>query len=143
MACAWPPLSAEAATALTPSLPPGRFAAPGELIAGCLADPVAGAVLTDVTGGSLVVTIVSAPVGACASGSTPSAATEAGIRCVPQGPGLYISTDPTGLQTAYAYANGREVAVGKDRWATGLPQGDPLTAEQLLAAAQAVLAAVG
>ena len=49
----------------------------------------------------------------------------------------------TGLQTAYAYANGREVAVGTDRSATGLPEGDPLTAEQLLAAAQAVLAAVG
>jgi len=142
-ACAWSPLSAEAATALTQSLPPGRFAAPGELIAGCPAEPVAGARLLDVTGGSLVVTVVNAPVGGCASGSTPSAATEAGIRCVPQGPGLYLATEPTGLQTAYAYANGREVAVGTDRSATGLPEGDPLTAEQLLAAAQAVLAAVG
>ena len=142
-ACAWSPLSAEAATALTQSLPPGRFAAPGELIAGCPAEPVAGARLLDVTGGSLMVTVVNAPVGGCASGSALSAATEAGTRCVPQGPGLYLATEPTGLQTAYAYANGREVAVGTDRSATGLPEGDPLTAEQLLAAAQAVLAAVG
>src|SRR5664279_1658543 len=62
--CVWSPLSADAATALTRSLPPGRFAAPGELVTACAAEPVAGARLPDSTGGSLVVTVVTAKPGA-------------------------------------------------------------------------------
>jgi len=141
--CVWSPLSADAATALTRSLPPGRFAAPGELVTACAAEPVAGARLPDSTGGSLVVTVVTAKPGACASGSSNLDATEAGIRCVSQGSGRYLSTDAAGAQTAYAYADGLEVAVGKDQSGTGLPEGAPLTADQLQAVAQAVLAAFG
>jgi hypothetical protein len=141
--CAWPPLSADGLTALTRSLPPGRFGGLGELVAACVAEPVAGARLPDSTGGSLVVTVVTAKPGACASGSSNLDATEAGIRCVSQGSGRYLSTDAAGAQTAYAYADGLEVAVGKDQSGTGLPEGAPLTADQLLAVAQAVLAAFG
>jgi len=141
--CVWSPLSADAATALTLSLPPGRFAAPGELVAACVAEPVAGARLPDSTGGSLVVTVVTAKPGACANGSSNIDATEASVRCVSQGSGRYLSTDAAGAQTAYAYADGLEVAVGKDQSGTGLPEGAPLTADQLLAVAQAVLGAQG
>ncbi len=141
--CAWSPLSADAAAALTQSLPPGRFGTPGELIAACAAEPVAGARLPDTTGGSLVVTVVTAKPGACASGSSNLDATETGIRCVSQGSGRYLSTDAGGMQTAYAYAGGLGVAVGKDQSGSGLPEGDPLTADQLLAAAQAVLGVLG
>jgi len=140
-ACAWSPLSVGATAALTRSLPSGRFGAPGELIAGCAAEPVAGARLPDSTGGSLVVTVVTAKPGACASGSSNLDATETGVRCVSQGPGRYLSTGTGGAQTAYIYGNGLEVAVGKDQSATGLPEGAPLTADQLSAAAQAVLTA--
>lgn len=140
-ACAWSPLSVGATAALTRSLPSGRFGAPGELIAGCAAEPVAGARLPDSTGGSLVVTVVTAKPGACASGSSNLDATETGVRCVSQGPGRYLSTGTGGAQTAYIYGNGLEVAVGKDQSATGLPEGAPLTADQLFAAAQAVLTA--
>jgi hypothetical protein len=140
-ACAWSPLSVGATAALTRSLPSGRFGAPGELIAGCAAEPVAGARLPDSTGGSLVVTVVTAKPGACASGSSNLDATETGIRCVSQGPGRYLSTGTGGAQAAYIYGNGLEVAVGKDQSATGLPEGAPLTADQLFAAAQAVLTA--
>jgi len=141
LACAWSPLSVGATAALTRSLPSGRFGAPGELIAGCAAEPVAGARLPDSTGGSLVVTVVTAKPGACASGSSNLDATETGVRCVSQGPGRYLSTGTGGAQTAYIYGNGLEVAVGKDQSATGLPEGAPLTADQLSAAAQAVLTA--
>ena len=140
-ACVWSPLSVGATAALTRSLPSGRFGAPGELIAGCAAEPVAGARLPDSTGGSLVVTVVTAKPGACASGSSNLDATETGIRCVSQGPGRYLSTGTGGAQTAYIYGDGLEVAVGKDQSATGLPEGAPLTADQLSAAAQAVLTA--
>jgi len=141
LACAWSPLSVGATAALTRSLPSGRFGAPGELIAGCAAEPVAGARLPDSTGGSLVVTVVTAKPGACASGSSNLDATETGVRCVSQGPGRYLSTGTGGAQTAYIYGDGLEVAVGKDQSATGLPEGAPLTADQLSAAAQAVLTA--
>ncbi len=146
-ACAWSPLSAASASALTASLagslPAGRFGAPGALIAGCPAEPVAGARLLDATGGSLVVTVAVAPPGACASTSSTNDVIETAIRCVSQGAGRYLSTDSGGGQTAYAYGNGLEVAVGKDRSPGALPEGDPLSADQLLAAAQAVLAAQG
>lgn len=141
--CAWSPLSPDAAAALTQSLPPGRFGTPGELIAACAAEPVAGARLPDTTGGSLVVTVVTAKPGACASGSSNLDATETGIRCVSQGSGRYLSTDAGGTQTAYAYAGGLGVAVGKDQSGSRLPEGDPVTEDQLLAAAQAVLGALG
>ena len=41
------------------------------------------------------------------------------------------------------HANGLEVAVGKNRSGTGLPEGSPLTADQVLAAAEAVLGTLG
>ena len=66
-----------------------------------------------------------------------------GRRCVSQGAGRYLSSDSGGGHTAYAYGNGLEVAVGKDRSSAGLPEGDPLSADQLLAAAQAVVGAQG
>ena len=141
--CTWSPLSADAAAALTQSLPPGRFGAPGELIAACAAAPVAGALLPDSTGGSLVITVSNAKPGACSSGSSNLDVTETGIRCVSQGSGRYLSTDAGGGQTAYTYANGLEVAVGKNRSGTGLPEGSPLTADQVLAAAEAVLGTLG
>ena len=141
--CAWSPLSADAAAALTQSLPPGRFGTPGELIAACVAEPVAGARLPDTTGGSLVVTVVTAKPGACASVASNLDATETGIRCVSQGSGRYLSTAAGGTQTAYAYAGGLGVAVGKDQSGSGLPEGDPVTEDQLLAAAEAVLGALG
>jgi len=141
--CAWSPLSADAAAALTQSLTPGRFGTPGELIAACAAEPVAGARLPDTTGGSLVVTVVTAKPGACASGSSNLDDTETGTRCVSQGSGRYLSTDAGGTQTAYAYAGGLEVAVRKDQSGSGLPEGDPVTEDQLLVAAQAVLGALG
>jgi hypothetical protein len=128
---------------LTQSLPPGRFGTPGELIAACVAEPVAGARLPDTTGGSLVVTVVTAKPGACASGSSSLDDTETGIRCVSKGSGRYLSTDAGGMQTAYAYAGGLEVAVRKDQSGSGLPEGDPVTEDQLLAAAEAVLGALG
>ena len=139
--CAWSPLSADAAAALTQSLPPGRFGAPGNLIAACAAEPVAGALLPDSTGGSLVVTVAIAPDGSCVSGVSPDAPTVAGTSCVAQGSGLYVATDAAGSPTAYAYANGLEVAVGQDRSGIGLPDSSQLTADQLLAAADAVLSA--
>ena len=141
--CTWSPLSADAAAALTQSLPPGRFGAPGELIAACAAAPVAGALLPDSTGGSLVITVSNAKPGACSSGSSNLDVTETGIRCVSQGSGRYLSTDAGGGQTAYTYANGLEVAVGKNRSGTGLPEGSQLTADQVLAAAEAVLGTLG
>ena len=141
--CTWSPLSADAAAALTQSLPPGRFGAPGDLIAACAAAPVAGALLPDSTGGSLVITVSNAKPGACSSGSSNLDVTETGIRCVSQGSGRYLSTDAGGGQTAYTYANGLEVAVGKNRSGTGLPEGSPLTADQVLAAAEAVLGTLG
>ena len=141
--CTWSPLSADAAAALTQSLPPGRFGAPGELIAACAAAPVAGALLPDSTGGSLVITVSNAKPGACSSGSSNLDVTETGIRCVSQGSGRYLSTDAGRGQTAYTYANGLEVAVGKNRSGTGLPEGSPLTADQVLAAAEAVLGTLG
>lgn len=138
--CVWSAPSEDAAAALTGSLPEGRFGAPAELVAACTAEPVAGARVPDATGGSLVVRISKAPAGACAGGS--AGATEAGTRCVPQGAGRYLSTDLSGSQTAYAYANGLEVAVARDHSGTGPPHGDQLTADQLLATAQAVLGAL-
>jgi len=145
--CAWSPLSTASASALTASLaqsfPAGRFGAPGPLIAPCPAEPIAGARLPDATGGSLVVTVITAQPGACASGSSTTDVTESGVRCVSQGSGRYLSTDTGGEQTAYAYGGGLEVAVGKDLLGTGLPAGAPVGADQLLAAAQAVLGAQG
>ena len=63
-----------------------------------------------------------------------------GPRCVPQLDGTYLATDGPGSLTVYVYGGGHEVAIG------GLPDSGAtsgLSIEQLTAAAQAVLGALG
>ena len=136
----WPALPESAAAALTAALPAGSFAAPEPLAAGCGPEPVAGAALsgTATPGTALEVRVSKADPGRCARGDS-----EAGVRCVPRGDGVYVVTDAGGSPTAYVYANGNEVAVGPPS-ADGLtPTGSGLTADQTVAAAQAVLTALG
>lgn len=137
-ASCWPALSDAAAGALVGSLPAGAFGAPGLLGLGCPADPVAGASLAGTTPDTqLVVRVVRAEPGACAQ-----SASETGARCVARGGDQYVSND-SGNLSVYAYGNGYEVEVG-GRPATGIaPIPSGLTADQLSAAASAVLATLG
>ena len=84
-----------------------------------------------------VVRVVRAEPGACAQ-----SASETGARCVARGGDQYVSND-SGNLSVYAYGNGYEVEVG-GRPATGIaPIPSGLTADQLSAAASAVLATLG
>lgn len=134
----WPALSDAAAGALVGSLPAGAFGAPGLLGLGCPAGPVAGASLTGTTPETqLVVRVTRAEPGACAQ-----SASETGAKCVARGGDQYVAND-SGNLSVYAYGNGYEVEVG-GRPATGIaPIPSGLTADQLSAAAAAVLATLG
>ena len=137
----WPALSEAASTALLAALPPGAFNAPTPLNENCGADPVGGAALAGTAPGTvLLVRVSKAEPGACARGVG-----EAGVRCVPRGAGVYVSTDGGGTPTAFAYGNGNEVVVGGSLPTSSgaAPAASGLSADQLVAAAQAVLGALG
>lgn len=138
----WPALSSDAAAALTGSLPAGAFGPPTTLTATCGPDPVGGAALVGTTPGTAVVVRVStAAEGACALGNS-----EAGVRCAPRGGGVYIATDSAGGAVAFAYGNGNEVVVSAppaEPGAISAPPVSGLSADQLVAAAQAVLGSLG
>ena len=137
-ASCWPALSDASNAALVASLPAGAFGPPGLLGLGCPADPVAGASLAGTAPDTqLVVRVVRAEPGACAQ-----SASETGARCVARGADQYVSND-SGNLSVYAYGNGYEVEVG-GRPATGIaPIPSGLSADQLAAAAAAVLATLG
>ncbi len=134
----WPALPDAASAALVGALPAGAFGAPGLLGLGCPAGPVAGASLTGTAPDTqLVVRVTHAEPGACAQ-----SASETGARCVARGGDQYVSNDAGNL-SVYAYGNGYEVEVG-GRPATGIaPIPSGLSADQLSAAAAAVLGALG
>jgi len=137
-ASCWPALSDAASAALVGALPAGAFGAPGPLGLGCPADPVGGAQLAGAAPDTqLVVRVTRADPGACAQ-----AASETGARCVARGGDQYVANDAGNL-SVYAYGNGYEVEVG-GRPATGIaPIPSGLTADQLSAAAAAVLGTLG
>lgn len=137
-ASCWPALSDPAAAALVGALPAGAFGAPGPLGLGCPADPVGGAQLAGTAPDTqLVVRVTRADPGACAQ-----SASETGAKCVARGGDQYVSNDAGNL-SVYAYGNGYEVEVG-GRPATGIaPIPSGLSADQLSAAAAAVLGALG
>lgn len=149
----WPPLSDQASAALVAALPAGAFGPPGPLGLGCPADPVGGAQMIGTSPDTqLVVRVTRAEPGACAAaagataagatGASESAASEAAARCVARGGDQYVAND-AGNVSVFAYGNGFEVEVG-GRPATGIaPVPSGLSAEQLSAAAAAVLAALG
>lgn len=134
----WPALSDASSAAVVGSLPAGAFGSPGRLGLGCPSDPVAGAELAGTAPDTqLVVRVIRADPGACAQ-----SASETGARCVARGGDQYVSNDAGNL-SVYAYGNGYEVEVG-GRPATGIaPIPSGLTADQLSAAAAAVLATLG
>lgn len=138
VASCWPPLSDQASAALVAALPAGAFGAPEPLGLGCPADPVGGAQLAGSAPDSqLVVRVTRADPGACAA-----AASETGARCVAKGGDQYVA-DEGGALSVYAYGNGYQVEVG-GRPATGIaPIPSGLDADQLSAAAAAVLGAQG
>lgn len=126
----WPLLEDAAVTGLTAVLPANAFGRQVPLSDACDPAAVAGAVLGGVrpeTG--LVVRVTVAEPGAC----TVSAG------CLPVDGG-YLAIDASGSQVAFVYGNGYQVAVGGS--AVQAPAGSGLSAEQLVAAAQAVLAAL-
>jgi hypothetical protein len=137
VASCWPALSDAASGALVGALPAGAFGAPGPLGLGCPADPVGGAQLAGTAPDTqLVVRVTRADPGACAR-----SASETGARCVARGGDQYVSNDAGNL-SVYAYGTGYEVEVG-GRPATGIaPIPSGLTADQLSAAAGAVLGAL-
>ena len=63
-----------------------------------------------------------------------------GVRCAPQQDGTYLATDGPGGPTVFVYGDGNEVAIGGSP-DTGAATG--LSADQLAAAARAVLGALG
>jgi hypothetical protein len=149
----WPSLSGPVTRALRDALPAGAFGAADPLIGACSGVPVGGGQLLagpspvdaaasapDDSPGTpadavLVVRISRADPGACL-GADPGGARP----CVPQVDGTYLATDGPGTPTVFAYGNGYEVAVGGSP-ATGAASG--LSADQLMAAARAVLSALG
>ncbi len=138
----WPPLSPAAAAALIAALPPGSFGAPAPLDGGCEDGAVAGAVLAgSEPGAELVVRVVDAEPGSCLR-----TAGQAGPRCVASadpasGGDRYTATDPSGATTVFVYGDGRQVSVGSTPSVGGIvPAPTGLTADQLDAAARAVLA---
>lgn len=137
-ASCWPALSDAASAALVGALPAGMFGAPGPLGLGCPADPVGGSQLAGTAPDTqLVVRVTRADPGACAQ-----SASETGARCVARGADQYVANDAGNL-SVYAYGNGYEVEVG-GRPATGIaPIPSGMTADQLSAAAAAVLGTLG
>lgn len=137
-ASCWPALSEAPSAALVAALPGGAFGAPGPLGLGCPTEPIGGAELAGTAPDTqLVVRVTRAEPGACAQ-----SASETGARCVARGGDQYVSNDGGNL-SVYAYGNGYEVEVG-GRPATGIaPIPSGLTADQLSAAAGAVLGALG
>jgi hypothetical protein len=135
----WPPLPAAAEAALMATLPAGAFQAPAPLTAACGPDPVAGAAVTGTAPGTaLEVRVSKADSGRCARGDS-----EAGVRCVQRAEGVYLATDSGGSSTAYVYGNGEEVTVGAPVNSGLTPSTSGLTADQTVAAAQAVLGGLG
>jgi hypothetical protein len=135
----WPPLPGAAISALTATLPAGAFQAPAALAAACGPDPVAGAALTGTAPGtSLEVMVSKADSGRCARGDG-----EAGVRCVLRGDGVYVAEAGGGSATAYVYGNGNEVTVGAASISGPAAATTGLTDDQTVAAAQAVLGALG
>jgi len=135
----WPALPPAATVALTATLPAGTFQAPVPLAAACDPEPVAGAaVIGTAPGTALEVRVSKADSGRCANGDG-----AAGVRCVPRGDGVYLATDDGGSVTAYVYGGGDEVAVGAPPDTGSAPGASGLTTDQTVAAAQAVLAALG
>jgi hypothetical protein len=65
------------------------------------------------------------------------------VRCVQRADGVYVATDGGGSATAYVYGNGEEVAVGALSSGGLTPTSSGLTAEETVAAAQAVLDNLG
>jgi hypothetical protein len=147
----WPTLSAPVAAALVAALPAGAFGDPQPLTGDCSGVPVGGVLLrgsspavatatvaaesaaTPAT--ALVVRISRADPGACIAADPTT-----GPGCAPGQDGTYLRTDGPGGPTAFAYANGYEVAVGGST-DTGAVTG--LSADQLAVAARAVLGALG
>ena len=133
----WPELTESASDALLDALPPGEFEGPIPLTADCGPAPVGGAVLGGTEPGTvLVVRVSAAEPGACL--------TDLADPCALQSGAVYLAADAAGVDTAYVYGNGFEVAVG------GWPAvGDSvavlsgLTTDELVAAAQAVLGTLG
>jgi hypothetical protein len=83
----------------------------------------------------LVVRISRADPGACTAADPAT-----GERCGSREDGTYLAADGPAGPTAYAYGNGDEVAIGGSADTGAVPG---LTAEQLAAAARAVLGALG
>jgi len=144
----WPALSQPVAAALGAALPSGAFGDPQPLIGDCAAAPVGGALLLGsspvvdaaatvaaAADTALVVRIARADPGACLSADPPS-----GIPCAPAQDGTYLATEDPGGPMAFAYGSGYEVAIGGSP-DTGAATG--LSADQLAAAARAVLGALG
>ena len=133
----WPELGAAASDALLAALPPGEFEGPVSLTADCSPAPVGGAVLAGTEPGTvLVVRVSTAEPGACL--------TDLAGPCALQSGAVYLAADAAGVDTAYVYGNGFEVAVGG--WpAVGdsVAIGSGLTTDELVAAAQAVLGTLG
>jgi hypothetical protein len=139
------------AAALVAALPAGAFGDPQPLTGDCSGVPVGGVLLrgsspavatatvaaesaaTPAT--ALVVRISRADPGACIAADPTT-----GPGCAPGQDGTYLRTDGPGGPTAFAYANGYEVAVGGST-DTGAVTG--LSADQLAVAARAVLGALG
>jgi len=149
-AACWPALSEPVARALAAALPAGAYGDPEPLADDCTAAPVGGALLSgtippaDATdtaaasaaaGFALTVRISAADPGACVDADPVT-----GAPCVPQLDGTYLATEGPGAPTVYVYGGGNEVAIGRFP-GTGASSG--LSIDQLAAAAQAVLGALG
>lgn len=141
-ASCWPALSEDAATALAGALPAGAFGSPTTLYATCGPDPVGGATLVGTAPGTaLAVRVSKAEAGACAQGNS-----EVGVRCIARDGGVYVATDSGRAPVAFAYGNGNEIVVSgppAELGAISAPPVSGLSADQLVAAAQAVLGAIG
>jgi hypothetical protein len=138
LAC-WPELRDRALDALTSALPPGAFGSPLPLTADCQSGAVGGVLLPGTAGGTVLVVRVSAAApGACVSD------TRDGTACAAKGDNIYVANDAAGSPVVYAYGNGNQVAVsGWPAAGDSVAVASGLTVEQSVAAAQAVLDAVG
>lgn len=137
-ASCWPALSDAASAALVGALPAGAFGAPAPLGLGCPTGAVGGAQLAgSAPDTQLVVRLTRADPGACAR-----SASATGARCVARGGDQYVSND-VGNLSVYAYGGGYQVEVGGRPATDSAPIPSGLTADQLSAAAAAVLRTLG
>ena len=138
-AACWPELRDRAIAALTDALPPGEFGSPQPLTADCESGAVGGVLLPGTAGGTALVVRVSAAVpAACVSD------TRDGTACAAKGDNIYVANDAPGSPVVYAYGNGNQVVVsGWPASGDSVAVASGLTVDQSVAAAQAVLDAVG